>query len=348
MISKSKILILALICILSLGVLAGMVQAEDKITIKFAHPGPPNALELPEQSGAICFENYVESVSGGNIEVVIFPDCQLGSEREMLEGVQMGSIEMANTSEGALAGFYKDILATAIPYAFKNRNIAWEVFNSDYGIELREDIRQKTGMRCLAISDNGFRNFTNDVRPVQSPEDLQGLKIRTMENPAHMKLVNSLGGQATPIAWAETYTALQQGIVDGQENPVSLIVAKKFYEVQKYCTLDGHVFSIDFIWINDDFYKSLPPNYQQIVKDGAKQAALVQRGMKLLTHSMGVNTLKEKGMEIYTPTDEELKMFREKTQQPVIDWIKTQISSPEKVEEFLAAIEEAEAKLAVD
>src|SRR5690554_6687825 len=105
MISKSKIFILTLVFIMSMVVFSGLTQA-DTITIKFAHPGPPNALELPEQSGAICFKDYVESYSGGNIKVEIYPDCQLGSEREMLEGVQMGTIEMANTSEGALAGFY--------------------------------------------------------------------------------------------------------------------------------------------------------------------------------------------------------------------------------------------------
>lgn len=319
---------------------------EKPIVIKYAHGGPPDPLKLPEQADAMAFKDYVESVSGGRIKVEIYPACQLGSEREMLEGVKIGHIEMANTSEGPVAGFYPEILATAIPYAFKNRRIAWEVFDGPYGQNLVEDIRKKTGLRCLDVNDNGYRNFTNKVRPIHTPADLKGLKIRTMENPAHMKMVNAMGAIATPIAWAEVYTALQLGTVDGQENPVSLIVAKRFYEVQKYCTLDGHIFSIDFTWINDKFYQGLPPDLRQIVKDGAEMSGLVHRGMKILTNALGVDVLKKKGMQVYTPTEKERQMFKEACQGPVIKWIKTKIE-PSLVDNFRKAIDDAEKKLAV-
>jgi len=340
-----KYFIILTIVLIALGILIGNVFA-GPIIIKYGHGGPPDPLSLPEQSGAVVFEDYVESRSGGRLEVEIYPACQLGSEREMLEGVQLGTVEMVNTSEGAVAGFYPDILATAIPYAFKNRKIAWEVLEGPFGQKLREDIRKATGMRVLTFSDNGFRNFTNDVRPIHSPEDLKGLKIRTMENPAHMKLVEALGAIPTPIAWAECYNALQMGTVDGQENPVSLIVAKRFYEVQKYATLDGHIFSIDFIWINEDFYQSLSPDLQQIVQDGATISSLVQRGMKLLTNTLGVDLLKKEGMEVYTPTAEELEKFKNDAQEPVLKWLKTQVN-PDFLDEFLNAIKEAEEKIAV-
>jgi len=333
------------IVLIALGLLISNVLA-GPIIIKYGHGGPPDPLSLPEQSGAVVFKDYVESRSGGRLKVEIYPACQLGSEREMLEGVQLGTVEMVNTSEGAVAGFYPDILATAIPYAFKNRRIAWEVLEGPFGQKLREDIRKATGMRVLTFSDNGFRNFSNDVRPIHSPEDLKGLKIRTMENPAHMKMVEALGAIPTPIAWAECYNALQMGTVDGQENPVSLIVAKRFYEVQKYATLDGHIFSIDFIWINEDFYQSLSSDLQQIVKDGAVISSLVQRGMKLLTNTLGVDLLKEEGMEVYTPTAEELEKFKKASQEPVLKWLKTKVN-PDFLDEFLNAIKEAEEKIAV-
>mgnify|MGYP001126840711 CR=1 FL=1 len=354
MIHKKRVIKNVLVC---LGIIVGIVvsfnsfsavaKAENPIIIKYTHGGPPDPLKLPEQSDAVSFKNYVESKSGGRIKVEIYPACQLGSEREMLEGVQLGTIEMANTSEGAVAGFYPEILATAIPYAFKNRRVAWEVLDGPFGQKLIENIRRKTGMRCLDINDNGYRNFTNNVRPIHTPADLKGLKIRTMENPAHMKMAEALGAIPTPIAWAETYTALQLGTVDGQENPVSLIVAKRFYEVQKYCTLDGHIFSIDFTWINDKFYQSLPPDLRQIVKDGAEVSGLVHRGMKILTNALGVDELIKNGMEVYTPSAEELQMFKNACQQPVVDWIKTQIE-PSLVDDFLHAIEEAEKKIAVE
>jgi len=340
-----KYFIILTIVLITLGLLISNVFA-GSIIIKYGHGGSPDPLSLPEQSGAVVFKDYVESRSGGRLKVEIYPACQLGSEREMLEGVQLGTVEMANTSEGAVAGFYPDILATAIPYAFKNRRIAWEVLEGPFGQKLREDIRKATGMRVLTFSDNGFRNFTNDVRPIHSPEDLKGLKIRTMENPAHMKMVEALGAIPTPIAWAECYNALQMGTVDGQENPVSLIVDKRFYEVQKYCTLDGHIFSIDFIWINEDFYQSLSPDLQQIVKDGAVISSLVQRGMKLLTNTLGVDLLKKEGMEVYTPTAEELEKFKKAAQEPVLKWLKTKVN-PDFLDEFLNAIKKAEEKLAV-
>jgi tripartite ATP-independent transporter DctP family solute receptor len=320
---------------------------QKPIVIKYAHGGPPDPLKLPEQADAMTFKEYVESRSGGRIKVEIYPACQLGSEREMLEGVKIGNIEMANTSEGPVAGFYPEILATAIPYAFKNRRVAWEVMDGPYGQNLAADVLKKTGLRCLDINDNGYRNFTNKVHPVHTPADLKGFKIRTMENPAHMKMVNAMGAIATPIAWAEVYTALQLGTVDGQENPVSLIVAKRFYEVQKYCTLDGHIFSIDFTWINDKFYQSLPPDLKQVVKDGADMSGLVHRGMKILTNALGVDVLKKKGMEVYTPTEKERQMFKDACQGPVIKWIKTKIE-PSLVDNFLKAIDEAEKKLAVE
>lgn len=341
-----KLFVLFVVFLILFSFLSSSIYAAP-IVIKFAHGGPPNPLELPEQSNAVVFKDYVESRSGGRIKVEIYPSCQLGSEREMLEGVNLGTIEMANTSEGALAGFYPDILATAVPYAFKNERIAWEVLEGPYGQALRENIRKSTGMRVLAFSDNGFRNFTNSVRPIHTPSDLKGLKIRTMENPAHMKLVEALGAIPTPIAWAECYNALQAGTVDGQENPVSLIVTQRIYEVNKYTTLDGHIFSIDFIWINEDFYQSLAPDLKQIITDGAIQGTLVQRGMKLLTGTLGVERIKEEGVEVYTPSDKELAQFKEAAQKPVLDWLKTQVN-PEAINQFLQAIEEAEKKIAIE
>lgn len=338
---KVILIFLLFVCMVSAGI------AAEPIIIKFAHGGPPNPLELPEQSFAVVFKDYVESRSGGRIQVDIYPSCQLGSEREMLEGINLGTIEMANTSEGALAGFYPDILATAIPYAFKNQRIAWEVLEGPYGHQLKEDILKYTGMRVLTFSDNGFRNFTNSVRPIHSPNDLKGLKIRTMENPAHMKLVEAMGAIPTPIAWAETYSALQVGTVDGQENPVNLIVTQRIYEVNKYTTLDGHIFSIDFIWINEAFYQNLDKDLQQIVTDAAIQGSLVQRGMKILTDTLGLEKIKSAGVEVYTPNDAELNQFREAAQKPVVDWLKTQVSE-EAINKFLSAIEEAEQKVAIE
>jgi len=150
---------------------------------------------------------------------------------------------------------------------------------------------------------------------------MKGLKIRTMENPAHMAMVKALGASATPIAWGEVYMALQQGVVDGQENPVSVIEVSKFNEVQKYLTLDGHVYSILPILINDKFFQSLPPDIQKIIVDVARTATTVQRGQNVKKVYDGVKSLQDKGMEVYSPNEKELQMFRDKSQKPVLEFL---------------------------
>ena len=150
---------------------------------------------------------------------------------------------------------------------------------------------------------------------------MKGLKIRVMESPIYINLVRSLGAAATPIPGSEMYTAMQQKVVDGQENPVSVIVQYKMYEVQKYVCLDGHTYGCDFWVMNEKFFQTLPKETQAIVKQGAIVAGAVNRGMQTLLSIMGVATLKEKGMEIYSPTPKEKAMFREAGQKPVIEYV---------------------------
>lgn len=292
--------------------------------IKFAHGQPP----VEEESihvAVTVFKRFVEQRTGGAVKVEVYPASQLGKEREQFEGVQQGTIEMCMIAEGPIAGFFPEIMALGIPYLYGNERVAHKSLDSDFGKALFEEMRKKTGVRTLGVGENGFRNFTNRVRQVKSPEDMKGLKIRTMENPAHMAMVKSLGATPTPIAWGEVYMALQQGVVDGQENPVSVIEIAKFYEVQKYLTLDGHVYSVLPILINDKFYMSLPPAVRTVVREAGELMATISRGQNIRHVFNGVKMLQDKGMQIYTPSDKELQMFREATQKPVIEFISTKI-----------------------
>ena len=157
-------------------------------------------------------------------------------------------------------------------------------------------------MRILTYAQVGFRNFTNSSRPIKSPADVKGLKIRVMESPVYMTLIRSMGGAPTPVPWPETYTALQQKVVDGQENPISSIKFAKLYEVQKYMTMDGHTFGVSFMLINEKFFQSLPKEYQAIVKNAALTSAVSENGIDNLDSAIGLQFLKDKGMEVYTPT----------------------------------------------
>lgn len=315
--------------------------ATAQFTIKYAHGDPPDVSVASAHADAVMFKNYVEARSGGRILVEIYPANELGSEREQLEGVQLGSIQMCNVSEGTVGIFFKEILATSVPYAFSTYPEAWAVAQSPYMRNLFAKMTQDTGIRNLDVNQNGFRHFTNNQRQVRTPADLRGLKIRTMEHRGHMQMVNAMGASAVPIAWGELYTALQQRVVDGQENPPSLIQAMKFYEVQNHLTLDGHIYSIDFTFINNRFYNSLPEDLRQIVFEGAAIGGRIHQALETYVSEVtAVGELMKRGMQVYTPTAAELAQFRQASQGPVIQWIKGEVD-PRWVDDFLKAIEDA-------
>jgi len=219
------------------------------------------------------------------------------------------------------------------------------VMDGWFGKELAEECLKKTEMRVLAYGETGFRNFTSSKALIKSPADMKGMKIRVMESPVYVNMVKGLGAAPTPIPWPETYTALQQKVVDGQENPVSVIMQVKFYEVQKYLTLDGHSYGVDFILINDKFYQSLPKETQQTLKRAAIIAGWAGRGIQQINSAIGVSQLQEKGMQVYKPNEKEMAMFKDATQKPVIEYIEKQVGRP-WVDKLMKAVQEAEAELA--
>jgi tripartite ATP-independent transporter DctP family solute receptor len=314
------------------------------IELKIAHVNPPDVFASGKGAAGAVLKNIIEAETGGGVEVKVFPAGQLGGERELIEATKLGTIQMSMVS-AAIAGFYKEAQVLDIPYLFSSAPVAWKVMDGRFGKEMAEDCLKKTGMRVLAYGETGFRNFTNSVRPIKSPADMKGLKIRVMESPVYVNMVKALGAAPTPIAWPETYTALQQKVVDGQENPVAVIVFVKFFEVQKYLTLDGHSYGIDFFLINDKFYQSLPKETQQIVKSAAINAGLCGRGLQQLNSAIGLAQLKEKGMEIYSPNAKERAMFREATQKPVIEYIEKQIGKA-WIDKLMKAVKEVETELA--
>lgn len=326
---------------------AGPAAAQQKpIVIKFAHVDPADLFVSKKQAMAIAFKHTVEARSGGRITVEVYPSAQLGGEREAVEGVKLGTIEMTSTADGPISGFVSEVLVLGIPYLFSSEPVAWKVMDGPFGAELAEEVRKKTGIRVLAYGETGFRNFTNSTRAVRGPDDMKGLKIRTMENPAHVAMVKAMGANPTPIPWPEVYTSLQTKVVDGQENPVSTIVYAKLNEVQKYLTLDGHLYSPDFIFINDKFFLSLPPDLRNVVKEAAMLGGNVGRSIQQINSLLGLETLRKAGMEIYAPSKAELQAFRKATQGPVIKFVEEK-AGKRWVEKVQKAVAEAEASLAV-
>jgi tripartite ATP-independent transporter DctP family solute receptor len=312
------------------------------IILKLAHADSTNPYTSRKEDQALAFANLVNARSNGRIHVEIYGAGALGGEKEYVASVKQGSIQ-AGIASGVMSNFFKPAMVTSIPYVFPSASVAWTVLDGPFGQKLSEAFLKETGMRNLAFAEVGFRNFTNSVREIKSPADMKGLKIRVQEDPIYTNMVKGLGASPTPIAWPETYTALQTHVVDGEENPVSTILFAKFAEVQKYLTLDKHVYGVDWFVINEKFYKSLPPDLQYIVSDSARISATVGRGVQQLLSAVGIGQLQSAGMKVYVPSASEIAQFKDATQPPVLDWLKTQID-PSWITEEMNAVKQATAE----
>ncbi|SHF44903.1 tripartite ATP-independent transporter solute receptor, DctP family [Desulfacinum infernum DSM 9756] len=341
---------LLVVCLLIAFVLASAATAtaasENKpIVLTLGHFEPPDIQNTIEHPMAVVFKSIVEARTNGAIKVEIHPSSTLGKERQMMESTQMGVIQGCIIAEGTVPTFYPMIQVFSIPYLFATESVGWAVMDGPFGQELFEDLRKTTGLRVVATGRGAFRNFTNSRHPIRSPEDMKGMKFRTMQVPAHMAMVKALGAAAAPISWSEVYSALQTGVVDGQENPVGVIVSGKLYEVQKYLTLDGHVYSTSFMFLNDAWFKSLPPEYQRVVLDAGRAATTVGRGVSRLQDAVGLEKIQQAGMEVYTPTGEQLAEFRKLSQPVVIQWLKENVKGSEPwIDRLMAATTEVEQK----
>ena len=318
----------------------GLVWAQSmKLKLATVEPGDINT--SPALAAAVVFKHMVESGAGDKVKVDVFPAGQLGNERELIEGLRMGTVEMAITSDGPVGGFFEPILVLGIPYAFPSTPVAWRVLDGPFGRELMESMRQKTGIRCLAITENGFRHFTNNSRPIKAPADMKGLKIRTMENPSHMAIVKAMGADPTPISFGELYSALQQKIVDGQENPIAVLYMIKGYEVQKYLTLDGHVYNPSFVWINDKVFEKLDSSTKILFRDAAMVASYVKRSGVQVAEATKMEEMVKKGMQVYSPTPAEKAAFKKASQEAVVNVIEKK-AGKDWIQKMFKAVEQAE------
>ena len=333
------------LCAAALVAVTFAVGAEraDATEIKFGIGMPEG--DSPEYQALSRFKEYVEFKSNGEITVRLFPGNQLGSEREMIEMVQQGSLELSFPADGAMAGFYPPMQVWSIPYIFESAPIAWKVMQSDFAERMKDDILATTGIRALAFSQNGFRSFTNNVRPLITPQDLAGLKIRTMESPVYMTMVGALGATAVPIAGAEVVMALKQGVVDGQENPPAVVFNGGHGEVQDYYTLNEHTFGLHVIIANNEWFSALPDGHKQIITDAAQMMATTENLLKTEGDwRYSRRLVDEMGMQIHVSTPEEKAAFKEVAQPPVLAFIRENVGN-EKVDELIAAVEAAKADL---
>ncbi len=258
------------------------------------------------------FKSQVEKESNGRIVVELYPNAQLGGDREMTEAVQMGTLHMAIPASSAMAGFDKRIQVLDLPYLFTSRETAFEALDGELGQKLDEYLKAK-GFWNLGYQENGMRHVTNSKLPIKVPADLSGMKIRTMENPMHIAYFKELGANPTPMSWGELYTALQQGVVDAQENPYAMISDGKFNEVQQYVSETGHVFSVTLLVSNKKFIDGLPEDLRNIVIKAGRDFALAQRKLIAGLESGFKDELVKSGMQANELTAADKKPFVDAT-----------------------------------
>jgi tripartite ATP-independent transporter DctP family solute receptor len=248
--------------------------------------------------GAREFAKRIKDATGGAVDIRVFPGGQLGKgERELLEGMQIGNIDLAVTATGPISGFSPSMMVLDLPFLFRDCKHVDGVLDGTIGRKLLDDL-EKSGLKGLAFFENGFRNFTNSARPLLKPEDFRGLKFRTMENPVHLASVRQLGAQAVPMSWGEVYTSLQTKVIDGQENPVAIIHAYKLNEVQKYLSLTGHFYSPAPLTMSLREFNSLKPEWQDLFIKTAIEIAAFERKIIRDNEQKQLKDLKAWGMDI--------------------------------------------------
>ena len=284
---------------------AGSAQAAPKI-IKVGHALPASD---PAHMGWTKFKEELEKRAGDRYKVEIFPNQELGSDRELVEACQMGEIQMATASPSNMATFVNDLFVLDVPFSFTDRADVFGKLDGELGKALEASINSK-GFFVLGWWENGFRHLSNSKVAVRQASDLKGLKVRTMENPIHLVAWKAMGANPTPMVFGEVFTALQQGTIDGQENPYTIILTMRFYEVQKYVTETGHIFSPYVAMINEEYYQELSAEDQAMFRECSAIAAAYQREVA----AKFVDDAKQKiidhpGTEVIVLTPEERATF---------------------------------------
>lgn len=293
----------------------------------------------PQYQSLLKFKELVEERTNGQIEVETYHSSQLGDDRTMTEALQLGSQEVTIPSTAPLVNFVPEFAVFDFPFLFPSEEVADTVLDGEVGQKFLGMLEDQN-LVGLAYWENGFRDVTNSVRPIATAADFKGLKLRTMENQVHLEAFQALGANPTPMAFGELFTAMQQGTVDGQENPYATINLQKYYEVQDHVSNTHHIYSPFVFLMSKSFFDSLTEEQQQIVKDAAVEAGQHNRELNRKTNAESLEALQENGMT-FTEVSPEAHAEMKELVQPVIDKYADQVGA-DLVQEVYDAIEAAQ------
>jgi tripartite ATP-independent transporter DctP family solute receptor len=302
------------------------IAMAQSYTMVIAHLLPEDLTDNEIAPAMAHFESLVEARTGGDIDVQVFGAGALGSEVETGKQAQTGTTVQASVlSSGAMSSFYPDYQIITTPFLFPNYRVAWDYFDGDWHAELMRGAIEEAGLRYLGTFDDGggFVAFTNNVRPIRTIDDIQGLKIRVEENPAHVATMKALGASATPLPWGEVLTALGTGLADGQFNAPGVSASFKLWDVNDYTTWSGHVFNSQSWMVSEAWFQSLPDEYKAIIVDSAQEAIKMAHGIAALSAVIGWQESCEQFEECIILADDEKQKMADVARPAWKEWITT-------------------------
>ncbi len=308
----------------------GAAWAKDKVVLKAGHAASTS------NTGHQAFEFLGKELADrtdGRITLEIFPNSQLGSERELVESIQLGNVDMTFVSSAVLGNFNPQFFALDIPFLFKDRDGVYRVLDGKIGEGLLDSL-DRVGIKGLGYWENGFRQLTNSKKAIKSPEDLKGMKMRTMENDVHIAAWKEIGANPAPLAFGELFTALQQGTFDAQEGPINLFYDMKFNEVQKHISKTNHVYSPWPLLINPDVYNRLSDEDKKVLEEVVKKTTDYQRELAQKADDLAVEAMTDVTITELTP--DELAAFSGQMG-PIHDLVKKRIGS-ETIDAIIAEV----------
>ncbi|WP_228386813.1 TRAP transporter substrate-binding protein [Ornithinicoccus halotolerans] len=277
------------------------------------------AEDSPQALSVDYFADILDERSDGRITVSLFPNSQVGDDLQMMNNLQSGTLEMTMPSTSPATSIVPELQLFDLPFLFPTPEEADAVLDGEIGQSMLDSF-EGSGIKGLAFAENGYRQLTNSQHAVSSPEDVQGLDIRVMENPIQVSIWETLGANPTSMAFGEVFSALEQGVVDGQENPWSTILTSRFNEVQDYASETRHVYSPFIIMIGEEFYNGLSEEDQQLIQEAAEQSRDYQRQISREMDTYSKEQLASQGMEVTELSEEELAAFQEATQPVYEQW----------------------------
>lgn len=334
-----KLALLPAVAVLSIGTI-GATALDAQTTVRFGHvDSEGDLLDNPYWAFTEVFSTIVHTGTEGRYVIEVFPDGQLGDLESLLEQNIRGSLQIVGgLNAGHVAAYAPNAQVLELPFVFPSTEVAREVLAGEFGQSLADHVAEVSGVRIMSYLPAAFRNFSNNVRPIRTPEDMRGLNIRTQQIPLHVAMVEALGASPTPIAWAELYSALQTGVVDGQENAPYTMLLANLQEVQRYYTLNNHLINMPMITINEDFYQGLSDEDRAVFDLAARQASFAMMGIITAKESQDLRVIANAGVEIYQPTPEEFQQFVDTARGPVAEVLAAEIGN-EWIDALFEAVE---------